>query len=436
MTKITVIGTGYVGLVSGLCFAKIGHKVTCVDNNLDKIEQLKNGKIPIYEPGLKEILDEAVLEGNISFTDNLAKSIEDSAAIFIAVGTPQNEKDGSADLSFVFEVARQIAQNINNYKVIVTKSTVPVGVGREIENIIKSRNPKADFSVASNPEFLREGCAIDDFLNPDRIVVGVESERAKKLMREIYQYFDKIAPIVFTDIATSELIKYASNSFLAAKIAFINEMADLCEKVGANVRHLSQAVGMDSRIGNKFLNPGPGFGGSCFPKDILALENIARKNNVKLSLITSVIDSNKARKVKMAQRIILALDGRAQGKTIAVLGLAFKGQTDDVRYSPSLVIIKELLIKGAKIQAFDPQAMEGTKREMGENPNLTYCDSSYNAIANADLTVIATEWEEFAKLDLTQVKKLQKSNKIVDLRNMLDAKQAEESGFEYVGIGG
>lgn len=433
--KITVIGTGYVGLVSGLCFAKIGHQVVCVDNNLDKIVQLKKGEIPIYEPGLKEILDEAVLANKISFTTDLASAVKESQVIFIAVGTPQDEKDGSADLSFVFKVAEEIASNFNDYKVIVTKSTVPVGTGQEIKNIIKKTNPKAEFSIASNPEFLREGCAIDDFLKPDRIVVGVEDARAEKIMKEIYQYFDKITPVVFTDVATAELIKYASNSFLAAKIAFINEMADLCEKVGADVRKLSFAVGLDSRIGSKFLNPGPGFGGSCFPKDILALENIANKNNVELSLITSVIGSNKKRKIRMAEKIISALNGDVKNKTVAVLGLAFKGNTDDTRYSPALVIIKELLKKGAKIKVFDPQAIANTKKELGENPAITYCDSAYQAIADADLTVIATEWEEFKNLNLSEVKKLQRSNIIIDLRNLLSAKKAQELGFKYVGIG-
>ena len=304
--KIAIIGTGYVGLVSGLCFAKIGHEVICVDNNSAKIEQLQNGQIPIYEPGLKEILDEAVAAKKITFTTDLAQAVQNSQAVFIAVGTPslpslaslpsltQNEETGSADLSFVFNAAKEISQNINSYKVIVTKSTVPVGTNLQIKKIIENTNPNAQFSVASNPEFLREGCAIDDFLKPDRIVVGLEDEtcspEAKKIMAEIYAHFDGKAPLIFTDIATAEMIKYAANSFLAVKICFINEIADLCEKVGADVRKLSQAIGLDSRIGSKFLNPGPGFGGSCFPKDILALENIATESNVELSLISSTIN--------------------------------------------------------------------------------------------------------------------------------------------------
>jgi UDPglucose 6-dehydrogenase len=353
MTKIAVIGTGYVGLVSGLCFAKIGHNVMCVDNNSNKIQQLKNGTIPIYEPGLKAILDEAIAHKKIIFTTDLASAVQNCQAIFIAVGTPQDEETGNADLSFVFKVAQQIAQNINSYKVIITKSTVPVGTNMQVKKIIRKINEDADFSVVSNPEFLREGCAIDDFLKPDRIVVGLEDEKAKKIMSEIYSYFTGTAPLIFTDITTAEMIKYAANSFLAMKICFINEIANLCEKVGADVRKLSSAIGLDSRIGNKFLNPGPGFGGSCFPKDIIALENIAKKNDVELSLISSAIKSNNERKIKMAEKIISANGGNIEGKTIAILGLAFKGNTDDIRYSPSITIIKELIKKGAKIYAYD-----------------------------------------------------------------------------------
>ncbi len=439
MTKIAVIGTGYVGLVSGLCLAKIGHNVICVDNNLDKIKQLQNGEIPIYEPGLKAILDEAIANKKIIFTTDLANAVQNCQAVFIAVGTPQDEKTGSADLSFVFEVAKQIAKNINSYKVIITKSTVPVGTNLQVKKIIRETNEDADFSIASNPEFLREGCAIDDFLMPDRIVVGLEDTKentmAKKIMAEIYNHFNGIAPLIFTDITTAEMIKYAANSFLAMKICFINEIADLCEKVGADVRQLSKGIGLDSRIGNKFLNPGPGFGGSCFPKDILALENIAEKNNVELSLINSTIKSNAKRKIKMAEKIITANGGNVDGKTIAVLGLAFKGNTDDIRYSPALVIIRELIKKGAKIHAYDQEAMPNTKKELGENSTIHYFPTPYEAIKNADSTIIATEWEEFKTLNLSKVKQLQKSNVIVDLRNMLEAKKARELGFKYFGIG-
>ncbi len=440
MTKIAVIGTGYVGLVSGLCFAKIGHNVICVDNNPDKIKQLQNGKIPIYEPGLKAILDEVVANKNIIFTTDLTSALEHCQAVFIAVGTPQDEKTGSADLSFVFKVAEQIASNINSYKAIITKSTVPVGTNLQIKKIIRKANSDADFSVVSNPEFLREGCAIEDFLNPDRIVIGLETTlsedfRAKELMTEIYNYFSGRTQLVFTDITTAEMIKYAANSFLAMKICFINEIADLCEKVGANVKKLSHAIGLDSRIGNKFLNPGPGFGGSCFPKDILALENIAKQHNIELSLISSTIKSNGERKIKMAEKIIAASGGKIEGKTVTILGLAFKGYTDDIRYSPALVIIKELLEKGAIINAYDQEAVKNTQEELGKNYKVHYFQNPYEAIKFADVVVIATEWEEFKNLDLTKVKQLQSGNIIVDLRNMLDAKKARELGFKYFGIG-
>ncbi|MFT6331736.1 MAG: UDPglucose 6-dehydrogenase [Lentimonas sp.] len=434
MTKIAIIGTGYVGLVSGLCFAKIGHNVICVDSNKDKINQLNNGEIPIYEPGLKGVLNEASLNKKITFTDDLNKAVQNCEAVFIAVGTPQDEETGKADLSFVYAVAKQISQNINSHKVIVTKSTVPVGTNHEIKKIIKKNNENADFSVVSNPEFLREGSAIDDFLRPDRIVIGCEDEKSKEVMTEIYNHFKNSAPIVFTDIKTAEMIKYASNSFLAMKICFINEIANLCEKVGADVRQLSKAIGLDCRIGGKFLNAGPGFGGSCFPKDIIALENIAKENGTHLSLISSTISSNNARKVQMAKKIISANGNNVEDKTIAVLGLAFKGNTDDVRYSPSLVIIKELLEAGARINAYDPQATENTKKELGENFKIKYFENPYEAIENVDSTVITTEWEEFRNLNLEKIKKLQKSNVIVDLRNMLDPKEATKNGFRYFSI--
>ena len=432
--KIAVIGTGYVGLVSGLCFAKIGHEVICVDSNEQKISKLNNGEIPIYEPGLKGILTEAALNKKISFTTDLASAVKEAAAIFIAVGTPQDEKTGAADLSFVYAVAKEIAGNIDSYKVIVTKSTVPVGTNLEVKRIIRENNKTASFSVASNPEFLREGCAIDDFLRPDRVVFGLEDEKAKEVMSEIYAYFKNIAPVIFTDIKTAEMIKYAANSFLAMKICFINEIADLCSKVGADVRQLSRAIGLDNRIGSKFLNPGPGFGGSCFPKDILALENIAKENNTELSLISSTIASNNRRKAQMAKKVIAANGKNVEGKTIAILGLAFKGGTDDIRYSPSLVIIKELLEAGAKIHAYDAQAMENTKKEFPESLKIKYFDNPYEAIENADSTAICTEWEEFRDLNLEKIVKLQKSNVIFDLRNMLDPQKARTAGLKYFSI--
>lgn len=432
--KIIVVGTGYVGLVSGVCFAKIGHEVICVDQDKNKISKLKNGEIPIYEPGLKEILASAVKNKKITFSDNLSEVINSGDVVFVAVGTPQSEIDGSADLSFVYAVAAEIAKSSTSYKLIVTKSTVPVGTGAEVAAIVKKNNPNLEFSVASNPEFLREGAAIDDFMKPDRIVVGINDDRSKKIMDEIYAPLtSQGALLIFTDIPTAELIKYAANSFLATKIAFINEMADLCEKTGADVKKLSFGIGTDSRIGGKFLNPGPGFGGSCFPKDILALENIAKKNNSELSVVRAVIKSNDTRKLNMVKKVIAACDGNVRGKTIAILGLAFKGNTDDIRYSPSLVIIRELIKLGAKIKTYDKEAIENTKKELGQNTNILYFDNAYEAAKEADAIVIATEWDEFKNLDLN---KLSKNQIIIDLRNMLDADKIKAAGFKYLFIGG
>lgn len=432
--KITVIGTGYVGLVSGICFAKIGHEVICVDKIPEKISQLKSGIIPIFEPNLKELLDEVVADNKISFTTDLKLAIQDSAAIFIAVGTPQSE-NGDADLSYVLEAVKEIAINSISPKLIVTKSTVPAGTGLKIKNLVKEVNVNCEFFIASNPEFLREGCAIDDFMNPDRIVIGFEDQRAQKMLQEIYQYFPK-SKIVETDIVTAELIKYASNAFLATKISFINEMADLCENVGGDIKQLSRAVGLDSRIGNKFLNPGPGFGGSCFPKDILAILNIAKENNSKLSLIDSVIHSNQNRKIKMAKKAIDILDGNISGKKIALLGLAFKGNTDDIRYSPAIAIAKELLKNGANIIATDFEAIKNSKQELSEFKNIEFVLDVYEAIKNVDLIIIATEWKEYEQLDLEKIKTLTKSRKILDLRNLFDAKKMREKGFEYFYVGG
>lgn len=441
--KIAIIGTGYVGLVSGVCFAALGHKVVCIDRDAEKISRLKKGLIPIYEPGLAELLQTVTKNKKISFSDDLASAINDGQAIFIAVGTPQNPQDGSADLSFVFAVAREIAENISDHKIIITKSTVPVGTGAKIAAIIKKHNPSLSFSVASNPEFLREGAAIDDFMKPDRVVIGTADEQAKKILAKIYQPLKKNgAPIIFTDITSAELIKYAANSFLATKVAFINEMADLCEKVGADIQQLSEGIGLDSRIGSKFLNAGPGFGGSCFPKDILALRKIAADNNSSLSIVNAVIKANQERTNNMAHKINVACGGKVKGKTIAVLGLAFKAGTDDVRYSPSLAIIKILLQNGAKIQAFDEQAMANTKLELEavqnkENfpGNITYHQNSYEAAKNADALVIATEWPQFKKLDLAKLKRQLKKPLIIDLRNILDRREADKQGFEYIYIG-
>ena len=418
--KITVIGSGYVGLVSGVCFAKLGHEVICVDKDEKKISQLKSGVVPIFEPGLSELLAEV----KISFTTNLKDGLDGSAVVFIAVGTPQDE-DGSADLSCVLAAAKEVAELSKSYKLIVTKSTVPAGTGAKIKALIKRVNPLLDFAVASNPEFLREGVAINDFMNPDRIVVGVEDEKAQKIFAEIYE---KFAPekLVATDIITAELIKYAANSFLATKISFINEMADLCEAVGGNIKQLARAVGLDSRIGEKFLNPGPGFGGSCFPKDILAILNVAKENSVELSLIDSVIASNQKRKIRMVEKILAV-----PAKKIALLGLAFKGNTDDIRYSPAITIAKELAKKDVKIFAHDFAAIENAKRELAEFKNISFFEDLYEATSEADVIVIVTEWEEYRALDFSKIK----TKKIIDLRNLFDAKEMREKGFEYYCVG-
>lgn len=428
--RITIIGSGYVGLVSGICFAKLGHEVICTDKDNGKIDKLKSGIVPIFEPGLKELLDEVIAIKKISFSTNLDEALNDSQAIFIAVGTPQDE-DGSADLSHVLDAAKEIARNSDSYKLIITKSTVPAGTGAKIKKLISQTNPSLDFDIASNPEFLREGCAIADFMNPDRIVIGVENEKAKKILSGIYAGFPS-QKLITTDIITAELIKYASNSFLATKISFINEIADLCEAVGGNIGQLARAMGLDSRIGEKFLNPGPGFGGSCFPKDIMAILDIAKENHIGLSLINSVITSNQQRKVKMIKKISSALSGKISDKKIALLGLAFKANTDDIRYSPAITIAKGLLKEGAKISAHDFEATENSRRELANFSEIKFFDDVYEAMSGADLIVIATEWPKYRELDFSKIS----ARKIVDLRNLFDAKEMREKGFEYFYIGG
>ncbi len=427
--KITIIGSGYVGLVSGICFAKIGHEIVCVDKDQSKIAKLNSGLIPIFEPGLEELLSEAVAAKKISFTTSLKEGLEGSSVVFIAVGTPQDE-DGSADLTYVLAAAKEIAELSNSYKLIITKSTVPAGTGAKVKKLVSATNPNLEFAVASNPEFLREGAAIEDFMYPDRIVVGVEDQKSHQIFAEIYA---KFAPekLIATDIITAELIKYAANSFLATKIAFINEIADLCETVGGDIKKLSFAIGLDSRIGEKFLNPGPGFGGSCFPKDILAILNVAKENKVDLSVIDSVITSNSQRKIKMAEKIVAALGGEISGKKIALLGLAFKANTDDIRYSPAIVIAKELAKNGAEICATDPEAIENSKRELAEFKNIKFASDAYEAAQNADLIVIATEWKNYRELDFSKIK----TKKIVDLRNLFDAEEMKNLGFEYFYVG-
>lgn len=431
--KIVVIGTGYVGLVSSICFAKIGHQVIAVDKIASKIDQLKKGEIPIYEPGLKEMLTEVVGLDNISFTTNLQEALIDAKAVFIAVGTPQDE-DGSADLSYVLDAIKEIAKYSTSSKLVVTKSTVPAKTGEKIKKLLTETNPQIKFYVASNPEFLREGCAIEDFMKPDRIVIGYDEDQAKKILEEIYNYFPA-SKIFHTDLVTAELIKYGSNSFLATKIAFINEIADLCENVGGNIKDLAYAMGQDSRIGGKFLNPGPGFGGSCFPKDILALLNIAKTNNSSLSLIDAVVKSNNNRKNLMVKKIVNLLDCDVENKKIIWLGLAFKANTDDIRYSPSIAIAKELAKMGAQIFAHDFQAQSNAKKELNDFNNVKFIDDIWEAIKNCELMVIATEWEQYKQIDLSRVKALNPNLKIIDLRNILDISEIKKHGFIFDFIG-
>ena len=431
--NITIIGSGYVGLVSGICLAKIGHNVTCVDKDENKIKQLQSNIIPIFEPGLDELLKEAQEQNKISFSTQLQEPLDNCDVVFIAVGTPQDE-DGSADLSYVLDAAKEIALKSSSYKLIITKSTVPAGTGAKIKELVKKENPQIEFDVASNPEFLREGMAINDFLEPDRIVVGTDNEKSLKILQEIYQYFPK-EKLIHSDIITAELIKYASNSFLATKISFINEMADLCEIVGGDIKKLSHAMGLDERIGNKFLNPGPGFGGSCFPKDIMAIINIANENNVSLSLIDSVIASNKNRNLQMIQKVRNNLDQNLANKKIAILGLAFKANTDDIRYSPAIKIAKELNKEGALLQCHDFAALDNSRRELKDLQNIEFFDDQYDAIKDCDLILITTEWSDYKELDFDKIKSITNSRKILDLRNLFDASKIEALGFKYDYIG-
>ncbi len=431
--RVAMIGTGYVGLVSGVCFADFGHQVICVDKDPGKIDTLNKGGIPIYEPGLKSLVAKNIKEGRLSFTTEIETAVREADAVFIAVGTPARRGDGFADLSYVYAAAEEIAGLIDGYTVVVTKSTVPVGTGDAVEGIIRKAAPKADFDVVSNPEFLREGAAIADFKRPDRVVVGTSSKRARDVMGALYRplYINE-TPIVFTDRRTSELIKYAGNAFLATKITFINEMADLCEKVGANVQEVSKGIGLDGRIGKKFLHAGPGYGGSCFPKDTLALIRTAQEADAPLKIVEAVVAANDARKRHMADKIITACGGDVAGKTIAVLGLSFKPNTDDMRQSPALPIIKALTEKGAKIRAYDPEAMEEARPLL---PDVDFCDHAYDCLKNADALTIITEWDQFRALDLDRVKAALKTPIIVDLRNIYDPHLMNEMGFNYHSIG-
>jgi UDPglucose 6-dehydrogenase len=428
-----MIGTGYVGLVSGVCFSEFGVDVTCVDKDHGKIARLNKGEIPIFEPGLEDLLEKNVKAERLSFATDLAAAVKQAQAVFIAVGTPSRRGDGHADLSFVYDAAREIATAMNGYTVVVTKSTVPVGTGNEVERIIREIRPDADFDVVSNPEFLREGSAINDFMRPDRVVIGTVSERAQEVMRRLYRPLYLLeTPILFTTRQTAELIKYAANAFLATKITFINEIADLCERVGTDVQDVAKGIGLDGRIGGKFLHAGPGFGGSCFPKDTLALVRTAQDAGSPLELIETVADYNTRRKRKMAAKIIAACGGSVSGKTVAVLGLAFKPNTDDMRESPSLEIVPALQKAGATVRAYDPEAMKEAKSLLKD---VAWCENAYDTMDDADVLVIVTEWNEFRALDIRRVKSLLKTPILVDLRNIYKPDEMAAAGFKYVSIG-
>lgn len=431
--RIAMIGSGYVGLVSGACFADFGHVVTCVDKDVSRIEALQGGVIPIFEPGLDELVDSNVKAERLSFTTDLKAAVKGAEAVFIAVGTPSRRGDGHADLTYVYTAAREIADAIEGFTVVITKSTVPVGTGDEVEKIIRAARPDAEFAIASNPEFLREGAAISDFKRPDRIVVGFDDPRAREPMEELYRPLSLSQPvIVFTSRRTAELIKYAANAFLATKITFINEIADLCEKVGADVQDVSRGIGLDNRIGSKFLHAGPGYGGSCFPKDTQALIRTAQEAGAPVRIVECVAAANEARKRRMADKVMEACDGSIAGKTVAVLGLAFKPNTDDMRDAASLTIIPILQSLGARVRAFDPASM-GQARPL--LPDTEFCDDPYSCMRAADVLVILTEWDAFRALDLKRVKDLLVAPVVVDLRNIYRPADMRQRGFRYVSVG-
>ena len=431
--RIAMIGSGYVGLVSGACFAQFGHDVVCIDKDAAKIARLRAGEMPIYEPGLDKLVADNVRADRLAFGDDLGAAVDNADAVFIAVGTPTRRGDGHADLSYVYAAAAEIAEAIRRYTVVVTKSTVPVGTGREVARIIRAAQPAAEFDVASNPEFLREGAAIEDFMKPDRVVIGVESQRARDVMAAIYRPLNLIqTPMVFTNIETAEVTKYAGNAFLATKITFINEIADLCEKVGADVHDVARGIGLDGRIGRKFLHPGPGFGGSCFPKDTLALAYTAREVGAPQTIVEQVIEVNGVRKKRMAQKVIDFCGGSVAGLTIGVLGVTFKANTDDMRDAPSLDIVPALQAAGAKIVAFDPEGMKEAARML---PGVTFAKTAYEAATGADVLVVITEWHEFRGLDPRQIKEAMRQPRIVDLRNIFNPEEMRGFGFAYQGIG-
>ncbi len=430
--RVTMIGAGYVGLVSGACFADFGHQVTCIDKDKNRVAALNRGEIPIFEPGLADLVDANMRQGRLEFADDTSR-VKNAEAVFIAVGTPSRRGDGHADLTFVYDAVREIALHLSPAAIVVTKSTGPVGTGDEIENILREKRPGTDIQVVSNPEFLREGAAIQDFKHPDRIVVGSDDARARAVIAEIYRpLYLNAPPIIYVSRRTAELIKYAANAFLATKITFINEIADLCEQVGADVQQVARGMGLDNRIGGKFLHAGPGFGGSCFPKDASALLKTAHDHGVPLRIVETVSAVNDQRKRAMARKVVAALDGSIRGKTIAVLGLTFKPNTDDIRDSPAIPLITALNDLGATVRAYDPAGMEQAKPQ---RPSVIYCNSAYSAAEGADAVVIATEWEQFRALDLGRLKSVMARPVIVDLRNIYRADEMKRANFRYIGVG-
>lgn len=434
--KITMVGTGYVGLVTGTCFAEFGHHVTCVDKDNSKIESLRKGRIPIYEPGLEALVNKNVAENRLIFTTQLGNAVKNCEAVFIAVGTPASRRgDGYADLTYIYSAARELAQHLNGYTLVINKSTVPVGTATQVARIIKEENPEASFDVASNPEFLREGAAITDFMKPDRVIIGVESTRAEETLRTIYQpLYLQETPVVKTDLVTAELTKYAANAFLAAKISFINEISLLCDEIDANVIDVAKGIGMDGRIGSKFLHPGPGYGGSCFPKDTLALLRIAQENGHNLRIVEATVEANSAQKAVMIKKIRKALGGTETGKRISVLGLTFKPETDDMRDSPSISIIPALAEKGAVITVHDPQGMEEAKQFLPESM-VKYAKTAYDAAKDADAVILMTEWNQYRALDFDKLFSQMKSHIFIDLRNVYLPEVLQDHGFTYVGVG-
>ena len=431
--RIVLIGSGYVGLVSGACFADFGHNVCCVDNDADKIGALRAGKMPIFEPGLEELVAKNTAAGRLEFSLDLAEAIPTADAVFIAVGTPSRRGDGHADLSYVYAAAKEMADHLQPHAVVVTKSTVPVGTGDEVERIIREARPDLEFSVASNPEFLREGAAIDDFKRPDRVVIGVDDQHAATVLHEIYRpLLGNETRMLVMKRRAAELTKYAANAFLATKISFINEIADLCEKVRADVHDVAMGIGLDTRIGARFLQPGPGYGGSCFPKDTLALLKTGQDFEAPLRIVEAVVASNDMRKRSMGRKVVQALGGGGHGKVVALLGLTFKADTDDMRDSPSLAIVRALQDAGAVVRAYDPEGMEQAAKLLDE---VTYCKDAYEAMDGADAAVIVTEWDAFRALDFDQARKLLKEPLLVDLRNLYDRADIERQGFRYVAVG-